>query len=431
MADFAAHFQIFWISYTDFLKHFPQINRVRLFNSDWQVAQQWTAVNVPWTVDYLDTKFQFTISEKCPVVVVLSQPDSRYWHNLSGRFNYSLHFRICKDGEEEDRWIVRSMHSSGSYRTITRSVSAEIDDLEPGTYSVLIKVTATRCADNGTPAEFIYAYATNRKEKLLDVGRRFDYAHTKGNLRGLEKANQALVKSKAREKEVSGLKATRKMNQMVKEKKKLCQRRIDEAIRKRVEESERRQREEKKTREAKKRERKARDKGKDEVKDKAKEAEVAKKEEPEAHGAVTGIESNYNGSDRSRKSSKDDLVEFWVAKAKEGSQDGREVDQEDAAKRESAEDGCEDSRASNGEQREGKNVKANSTDEKASAKGKAQEVISIDSEQSISPSDSASQEDEDSESEDDDAAGLPDPFAGLEIIEPPLENDDFDWDSEM
>lgn len=37
---------VFWISYKDFLKHFPGINRVRLFNKDWQVAQQWTAVNV-------------------------------------------------------------------------------------------------------------------------------------------------------------------------------------------------------------------------------------------------------------------------------------------------------------------------------------------------------------------------------------------------
>ena len=68
---------VFWISYKDFLKHFPSINRVRLFDKEWQVAQQWTSVNVPWTVDYLDTKFQFTITKKCPVVIVLSQPDDR------------------------------------------------------------------------------------------------------------------------------------------------------------------------------------------------------------------------------------------------------------------------------------------------------------------------------------------------------------------
>lgn len=134
---------IFWISYKDFLKHFPSINRVRLFNKDWQVAQQWTSVNVPWTVDYLDTKFQFTIDKTCPVVIVLSQPDDRYFYNLRGRFSFSMHFRVVKDGEE-DRWIVRSMHNSGNETTFTRSVSAEIDGLEPGTYSVLVKVTATR-----------------------------------------------------------------------------------------------------------------------------------------------------------------------------------------------------------------------------------------------------------------------------------------------
>ena len=28
---------VFWISYTDFLKHFASINRVRLFNKEWYV----------------------------------------------------------------------------------------------------------------------------------------------------------------------------------------------------------------------------------------------------------------------------------------------------------------------------------------------------------------------------------------------------------
>lgn len=62
---------VFWMNYKDFLKHFPSINRLRLFNKDWQVAQQWTCVNVPWTVDYLDTHFEITVTKRCPMVIVL------------------------------------------------------------------------------------------------------------------------------------------------------------------------------------------------------------------------------------------------------------------------------------------------------------------------------------------------------------------------
>jgi hypothetical protein len=133
---------IFWISYKDFLKEFPHINRVRLFNKDWKVAQQWTCVNVPWTVDYLDTKFEITVTERGPLVVVLSQPDTRYFYGLAGRYLYSLHFRVYKEGS--DTYLFRSMHNSGNGAVHTRSVSAELDDVEPGTYSVIFKVTAVR-----------------------------------------------------------------------------------------------------------------------------------------------------------------------------------------------------------------------------------------------------------------------------------------------
>ena len=124
---------IFWISYEDFLKRFQAINRLRLFSTDWQVAQCWTCVNVPWAVDYLDTKFQFTITEKCSTVIVLSQPDDRYFLSLRGRYLYSLHFRVYKEDDTNGKWLVRSMHNSGNESVYTRSVSAEIDNLEPET----------------------------------------------------------------------------------------------------------------------------------------------------------------------------------------------------------------------------------------------------------------------------------------------------------
>ncbi|CAK1367505.1 unnamed protein product [Cercospora beticola] len=219
---------VFWISYKDFLKHFPSINRVRLFDDTWTVSQQWTCVNVPWTVDYLDTKFQITVSEAGSVVVVLAQPDDRYYYGLRGRMLYSLHFRIYK--ADEERWIVRSMHNSGAETLFTRSVSAEIDNLEPDTYDVVFKVTATRSATGMTAEEAIMKYAVNRKEKLLNVGRRFDYAQSKGNLKAMEKQNRQRRRDQQREKDLSLLKKNRRLNQQDRERLKKRKARLTEAL---------------------------------------------------------------------------------------------------------------------------------------------------------------------------------------------------------
>ena len=221
---------VFWISYKDFLKHFPAINRVRLFDSGWSVAQQWTCVNVPWTVDYLDTKFQFTVSEKGPVVVVLSQPDDRYFYGLRGRYLFSMHFRVCKAGEEDAHWIVRSMHNSGNETIFTRSVSAEIEDLEPGTYDVIFKVTATRSPETLTAEEVVLKYAVDRKEKLLRVGRRFDYAQTKGNLEAMEETNKAQAKEKLKGKRKTTWKKARKISQQGRERARLRKKRVNDAM---------------------------------------------------------------------------------------------------------------------------------------------------------------------------------------------------------
>ena len=60
------------------LKHFQHIDRTRLFDADWSVTRHWTSVNVPWSVDYLDTHFRFTLPKDGPVVIVLSQVSRVY-----------------------------------------------------------------------------------------------------------------------------------------------------------------------------------------------------------------------------------------------------------------------------------------------------------------------------------------------------------------
>ena len=227
---------VFWMSYEDFLKHFPVINRTRLFGPEWTITQQWTSVNVPWTVDYLDTKFEVTIGKAGPVVIVLSQPDDRYFHGLRGRYYYSLHFRVYSS-TNMNRYLVRSMHNSGGESTYTRSVSAEVD-LEPGTYSILIKITPYRMATAQTCEEQIKAICVRRKEKLLSIGRNFDLAHSKGRLREKEKANRRAAMQEDRDRRRNELQRAREARRLEKERAKKRSLRITHALEARRKEAE-------------------------------------------------------------------------------------------------------------------------------------------------------------------------------------------------
>jgi hypothetical protein len=70
---------IFWISFDDMLSNFDTLDRTRLFGSDWTVVQKWTSVSVSWVTGYLKTKFRVHITEAGPVIIVMSQLDSRYY----------------------------------------------------------------------------------------------------------------------------------------------------------------------------------------------------------------------------------------------------------------------------------------------------------------------------------------------------------------
>jgi hypothetical protein len=170
---------VFWISYKDLLRHYQHFDRTRLFGPEWTVSQQWTSVNVPWSVDYLDTKFKIRLSRPSPVVIVLQQLDDRYFQGLEGQYEFSLQFRLHKDDEED--YIVRS---NGAYY-MKRSVSTELD-LEAGNYTVLLKVKATRLP-NPRPEDVIRATCTRRREKLLSIGLSYDLAHAKGQFREQQK----------------------------------------------------------------------------------------------------------------------------------------------------------------------------------------------------------------------------------------------------
>lgn len=206
---------VFWISYEDLLRHYQHFDRTRLFGPEWTVSQQWTSVNVPWSVDYLDTKFKVHLSKPSPVVIVLSQLDDRYFEGLEGQYEFNLQFRLHKDDEED--YIVRS----NTAYFMKRSVSMELD-LEAGNYTVLLKVKATRL-DRPTPEEIIRMNCNKRREKLLSIGLSYDLAHAKGHFREQEKENLIDERKQKMERKKAQMKESHEQRQKLRKKAKLRQ----------------------------------------------------------------------------------------------------------------------------------------------------------------------------------------------------------------
>ncbi|OLN81167.1 Calpain-8 [Colletotrichum chlorophyti] len=191
----------FWISYHDLLKKYNIFDVTRLFSADWEVTSIWTTLSVPWTLDYHDTHFAFTISKSGPVVIVLAQLDDRYFRGLEGQYRFDLQFRLHKAGQED--YVVRSQ---ASYR-MSRSVNVELE-LEAGDYEVLVRLDAVR-NDEVLPIEqVIRNNAKGRREKLIRIGLAYDLAHGKGKIveSAAEKVAREAEEKKRREKKRAEIK---------------------------------------------------------------------------------------------------------------------------------------------------------------------------------------------------------------------------------
>lgn len=165
----------FWISYDDFLRKFQTVDRTRLFDKDWQVAQIWTTLVIPWMVEYHETYFAFSLMSSGPVVLVLSQLDDRYFRGLEGQYCFELAFRLHKARRED--YLVRSQRP---YR-MRRSVNIELD-LDRGDYEVKIKITASRREQVKPIEQVIRENANSRRNKLSRLGLAYDLAHSKGRV---------------------------------------------------------------------------------------------------------------------------------------------------------------------------------------------------------------------------------------------------------
>lgn len=183
----------FWMSYEDLLKKYQTFDRTRLFDEEWKVTQQWTSLTVPWTVDYQDTKFAFTLDKKAQVVIVLSQLDARYFCGLEGQYHFTLSFRVHKADEEE--YIVRS---HGNY-WMRRSVTAELE-LDAAEYHVLMKVEAVK-NDGCLPVEEVVRNnAKERRDKLLRISLAYNLAHAKGQISETDEEKKLRKKAEAKKK---------------------------------------------------------------------------------------------------------------------------------------------------------------------------------------------------------------------------------------
>ncbi|KAI8623159.1 hypothetical protein F5Y19DRAFT_468721 [Xylariaceae sp. FL1651] len=183
----------FWISYDDLLRKYQAFDRTRLFGPEWRVTSIWTSLSIPWTLDYHDTYFTFSLAKTGPVVLVFSQLDDRYYRGLEGQYRFELNFRLHKKGQED--YVVRSIAPYCQ----NRSVNVELE-LDAGEYTVLMKINATRDLDKLPIEEMIRNHARNRRDKLVAVGI-YDLAHSKGKILENEEEKQAKKAAEQRKKD--------------------------------------------------------------------------------------------------------------------------------------------------------------------------------------------------------------------------------------
>ncbi|KAI1455609.1 cysteine proteinase [Annulohypoxylon moriforme] len=194
----------FWISYDDLLRKYQAFDRTRLFGPDWKVTSLWTTLSIPWTLDYHDTYFDFSLAKAGPVVIVLSQLDDRYYRGLEGQYRFELNFRLHKNGQED--YVVRSI----SPYCQNRSVNVELE-LEEGEYTVLLKIDATRYMHKLPIEEVVRNNARDRRDKLVAVGMSYDLAHSKGKVIETPEEKKARKEDEKRKKDKERQKLKKKI----------------------------------------------------------------------------------------------------------------------------------------------------------------------------------------------------------------------------
>ena len=169
----------------DLISKFQLFDRSRMIGPKWSCAQCWTNLSIPRQFRYHHTKFQFTLDKEDRTVISLSQLDDRYIRGLEGPYEFSLEFRLEKDGEGEI--LARS---SSSYNT-RRSVNSELD-LEAGTYSLFLKIKADRTLPRQQVKEASKNYLKEDPTKFIQIAKKYNLAFMKAGLGDEERETRSL-----------------------------------------------------------------------------------------------------------------------------------------------------------------------------------------------------------------------------------------------
>ncbi|KAG0315121.1 hypothetical protein BGZ99_007670 [Dissophora globulifera] len=117
----------FWMPYRDFLRIFTTIDRCRIFDASWSVASNWISYNIE---PRSSGRFHFELTKRSSTVIVLSQPDTRYYGSFESEFNNTLSFHVY---DKDDKLIRRT---KVTVPFSLRSVNCELE-LEAGKYTVI------------------------------------------------------------------------------------------------------------------------------------------------------------------------------------------------------------------------------------------------------------------------------------------------------
>ncbi|KAJ7113933.1 hypothetical protein C8R44DRAFT_676394 [Mycena epipterygia] len=126
----------FVMEYSDFLDCWDQIDRTLLFDSNWITSSQWLRVSsrpLPSAWTFGDVCFTITLPKPSFTIIVLSQLDSRYFNDISGRSSWSFDFLLFKRGQTEP------VAMSAQPRFYSRSVNLELT-LEASDYVVHVRL---------------------------------------------------------------------------------------------------------------------------------------------------------------------------------------------------------------------------------------------------------------------------------------------------
>lgn len=135
------------MEYCDFLETFGDIDRTQLFDKTWVQSTHWLEVTSrpvasAWQFGDVSCEFlycwgvaldwlkrlvvTFSLPEPSETILVLSQSDTRFYHDVRSAAEWSMDFKLFKVGQKE--LIGSSAYSTGLSRSVTLTINLPAGD---------------------------------------------------------------------------------------------------------------------------------------------------------------------------------------------------------------------------------------------------------------------------------------------------------------